>query len=114
MVVAWFGVLGPLASRRPLSALAGVDGDGNNDGGNASPPGAGAGDDDDGGGSLATSSVSVPAADALMPLYATVTVKFGAAAVCKQQGGVCFWTLASIGHPRPDAHQGGVAFAAPA
>lgn len=82
MVVAWFGVLGPLASRRPLSALAGVDGDGNNDGGNASPPGAGAGDDDDdGGGSLATSSVSVPAADALMPLYATVTVKFGAAAV---------------------------------
>ena len=60
MVVAWFGVLGPLASRRPLSALAGVDGDGNNDGGNASPPGAGAGDDDDdGGGSLATSSVSL-------------------------------------------------------
>ena len=70
LVVAWFGVLAPLHKAQSPAALDAVGAKPNN----AAPPGEDAGGDAD---ALATATATIPDADALMPLYATVAVKFG-------------------------------------
>lgn len=81
LVVAWFGVLGPLHGRQAglrasLLDAAPADGGDAADGGQ---PVAASDASDDGISAVATASVSLPATDALMPLYATVDVVFGSA-----------------------------------
>ena len=79
LVAAWVGVLGPL-HRRSAGLRAALDAEPASGGGDASPVG---GDADDGAGvaAVASASVSLPATDSLMPLYATVDVTFAAALV---------------------------------